>query len=769
MKLKLPFAGAFLLLAGWAAAQTPIKVLNPGFADGTNPAATSWTAVNGGGTNSAPSNYAEAVPNIGSRSFQIKSDGGNYIQQPLTLTAADAPIDASSFGTWSVSLLRGYRRDAVRNGDHTLRVSLWNTTTDSELAGSDFTIADPGSTGPNSLSPVTVVVNYDESVPALSGAGVALRITSLSGDLGGNSWQRTAILDDVSVVGGVIDPALTLDPVPVFSNSGAPSVLTLGFSNTGASQNLVVSGVTLGGADAASFAVNSFTPSLAPGAAGQIQLGFTPVGNGPYTAEITIASNATGTPSIVVPVTVNVVDPVLVASSARIDFGNLAVNPGAQTANLAITNNGGATDLEIFDAQFLGTGGNGFTIISLPAEPIIPGGSANIVVGFNPGTMATGHFGDLLRVESNAANTPVLLVPVVAQVAFTAAATPVTIVNGDFNAAGWNSATGTSPAGWTSSKAAASATGNYGQSAPATPNLTSIAAHFWASAGYYEQNLSDNNAGLTAAGSGVVSVTFDHAYRNDTFTRGDILLRVAIWDTTNGVEITGRELMIEDNGVQAGGASNQLVPVSFRLNYDPSLHGAGDLALRITQLEPQITVNAFEATAIIDNVTVATSGTWTGPVDPFATWALANGLDGTPGKESSAADDPDKDGTTNFDEYAFAGNPLSGGSNGLVAVSTVDTTADSQRELVITFAVRAGASFSGSPSPAASIDGIDYAVQGSLDLSLFTATVEGPLAATVIPPSFPASPPAGYDYVSFRLGGSNGLPGKGFLRAVAVP
>ena len=64
-------------------------------------------------------------------------------------------------------------------------------------------------------------------------------------------------------------------------------------------------------------------------------------------------------------------------------------------------------------------------------------------------------------------------------------------------------------------------------------------------------------------------------------------------------------------------------------------------------------------------------------------------------------------------------------------------------------------------------DGVAYAIQGSSDLADFAEAVEGPLATPVVPPHFPATPPSGYEYLSFRLADSSGLPGKGFLRASA--
>jgi autotransporter-associated beta strand protein len=55
--------------------------------------------------------------------------------------------------------------------------------------------------------------------------------------------------------------------------------------------------------------------------------------------------------------------------------------------------------------------------------------------------------------------------------------------------------------------------------------------------------------------------------------------------------------------------------------------------------------------------------------DPFATWAAAAGLDGTPGKEAGFNDDPDGDGIANGLEWILGGNPLDGRSGSLVTTS----------------------------------------------------------------------------------------------------
>jgi len=159
------------------------------------------------------------------------------------------------------------------------------------------------------------------------------------------------------------------------------------------------------------------------------------------------------------------------------------------------------------------------------------------------------------------------------------------------------------------------------------------------------------------------------------------------------------------------------------------------------------------------------------PASPFETWAIAKGLDGTAGKENGPNDNPDTDGQTNLREFGFNGDPLDGANNAKIFGLTEDSDFDSPdtaKEMILTIAVRAGTpAFSGSPSPTASKDGITYTVEGSTTLSSF------PTVVNVVPtPVTTDLPPAGagYEYRSFSLAGSNGLPDLGFLHAkVSMP
>ena len=130
--------------------------------------------------------------------------------------------------------------------------------------------------------------------------------------------------------------------------------------------------------------------------------------------------------------------------------------------------------------------------------------------------------------------------------------------------------------------------------------------------------------------------------------------------------------------------------------------------------------------------------------------------------------DPDGDGQANKFEFAFGGIPNDASSGAIICqvMADSDADADSDAELLLTVAVRSGApAFSGAPSPTSEHDGCTYTIQGSLDLQDFTSNVT--VVPTAVTTGLPALP-AGYEYRSFSLDASNGLTGKGFLRAQAL-
>jgi len=129
--------------------------------------------------------------------------------------------------------------------------------------------------------------------------------------------------------------------------------------------------------------------------------------------------------------------------------------------------------------------------------------------------------------------------------------------------------------------------------------------------------------------------------------------------------------------------------------------------------------------------------------------------------------DPDGDGGSNRFEFALGGIPNDPASQPKIFPLALDSSdVGTNRELLLTIAVRSTAPvFTGSPSPTSTVDGITYTIQGSLDLVSFPTAVS---VVTPVTPSLPALP-SGYQYRTFSLNGSDGLPSKGFLRVTVTP
>lgn len=162
------------------------------------------------------------------------------------------------------------------------------------------------------------------------------------------------------------------------------------------------------------------------------------------------------------------------------------------------------------------------------------------------------------------------------------------------------------------------------------------------------------------------------------------------------------------------------------------------------------------------------------PVLPaaYANWAIAAGL--------SAADqapelDPDRDGLNNLAEFAFCGDPLSGGQRWFM-VERKDTAVDpdADPEFTLTCAMRRGAVFAAQPDQSQvseAIDGVSYTVAASCDLkeSESSARAVRRVSAAATPPSGSGLPDlTGTDWEYQTFSAFNGLPGNGFLRATAV-
>ena len=187
-------------------------------------------------------------------------------------------------------------------------------------------------------------------------------------------------------------------------------------------------------------------------------------------------------------------------------------------------------------------------------------------------------------------------------------------------------------------------------------------------------------------------------------------------------------------GVELGGVEvNVNVPSNYVLTYD-----AEDAAGNVAQQKVRVVTVISHRTA----------------------WNQDNGLIGN--IDSSDGGDPDADGLTNLEEFAFDANPLSSANGNKFAHGVWDLTNNAHYS--VTFAARTGAEFMGQTSKQAEIDGVRYIVDCSTDLTSFNEGVEE------VVPALSQSLPAlndGWEYRTFRIQAEMSV-GAGFIRVRAV-
>ena len=256
----------------------------------------------------------------------------------------------------------------------------------------------------------------------------------------------------------------------------------------------------------------------------------------------------------------------------------------------------------------------------------------------------------------------------------------------------------------------------------------------------------------------VSGTVFDADINSDPFPNADLL------NVDGNLTLAGATLALENLGTA--------VPPSFTVFTIATYTGTLSGTFNGLPNNSTVVIGGLDYTLKYDD---GNSITLTAPVKigtPYDDWATANITDFEPLADATPAGDPDNDGTTNLAEFAFNGDPLSGSDQGKVYMLTADSDyvgdPSSAKELILTVAVRTGTSaFAGSPSPTAiqAADGVTYTIEGSTTLGSFDTPV------SVVPTPVTTDLPAvgtGYEYRSFSLDGSNGLPGKGFIRAKAT-
>jgi hypothetical protein len=147
---------------------------------------------------------------------------------------------------------------------------------------------------------------------------------------------------------------------------------------------------------------------------------------------------------------------------------------------------------------------------------------------------------------------------------------------------------------------------------------------------------------------------------------------------------------------------------------------------------------------------------------PYQDWTALNNL----GALSGINDDPDGDGKANLIEFALNSNPASALCSGMEKCNSVVANLAGIPALTFTLPVRNGVTLTGATELSGAAANVRYRIQGSTDLSAWTADVDEVTPA--ITAGLPATD-AGWTYRTFRLPGPVTTVEKTFIRVAVEP
>jgi alpha-tubulin suppressor-like RCC1 family protein len=182
---------------------------------------------------------------------------------------------------------------------------------------------------------------------------------------------------------------------------------TITVTNTGTAA-LMISSVTLGGANVPSFSItNGCSGSLAAGATCTINAFFMPAGDGAKSASVNIASNAPGSPLMVsLTGTGGIPAPAITTSAASLPFGTEALGLTTAAQNLILTNSGSAP-LTVSSVSVAGANPASFSATNGCTASVAVGATCTIAVTFHPAGL--GAKAGTVVIDSNVADSPTVV------------------------------------------------------------------------------------------------------------------------------------------------------------------------------------------------------------------------------------------------------------------------------------------------------------------------------------------------------------------------
>ncbi len=332
--------------------------------------------------------YSMATNNVGivqSTPAAAQTVNVTYITPTVTVTPAASVLTSAQSLSVVVTVANPVSGGSVPTGTVVLSSGSY-TSAAATLVGGAASITVPA--GALASGPDTLTATY---TPDSTGTGIFVGATG--------SAQVTVGTPAVPT-GTLTPPALNFT-----ATSGSTSAAqTVQFTNTG-SVAIGISGVTLTGTGAASFAeTSSCGTSLPAGYSCNISVIFTPSSVSSFSATLSVADNATGSPQTVSLSGTGTAVPAPIASLTPVSLTFTATSGSTSAVQTAQLTNSGSAPLTIAGIGITGAGAGSFTQTNTCGASLAAGGNCLISLTFAPTSVAT--FAANLSVSDNAAGSP---------------------------------------------------------------------------------------------------------------------------------------------------------------------------------------------------------------------------------------------------------------------------------------------------------------------------------------------------------------------------
>jgi len=345
------------------------------------------------GTKSAAKNVT--LTNAGSSSLTISSIG---------ITGANA-ADFSETNTCGASLASGANCTIAVTFAPVSAASFSAILSVADNAsGSPQTVALTGA-GAAAAAPVVSLASASLSFNTPAGStsdGQSITLTN-TGNAAGS--PQSVALAGTATSGPAPAASLTPASLSFTTQAGTTSAAQIATLKNAGSAALTISGISLTGPGASAFAQsNTCGASLAAGASCAISVTFTPAAAATFSASLSMADNATGSPQIVMLTGTGTTPPAPAASVTPSSLSFTAQTGAPSAAQTVTLKNTGNAALVISGVTLGGSVAADFVETTSCSSSLNAGSSCTISVTFTPA--ASGNFSATLSVADNAAGSP---------------------------------------------------------------------------------------------------------------------------------------------------------------------------------------------------------------------------------------------------------------------------------------------------------------------------------------------------------------------------